>query len=356
MFTSTYLPHVGGVARAVRTARDVLRARGHRVTVVAPMCGISDDEDDILRVPAVDVKDGFSLPLALPQLATMVAPVVIGAAVVHVHHPLLLGLVGRDIAKRLGKPVIYTYHTMYENYAHLLPTDRQTTASVLVHQAAEFCNSCNAIIAPSEDVKRVLRSRGVRKLIAVLPTGIDTSRFANGNGAAARQRYGIQPDEFIIGCVCRLSPEKNIGVLAQAAAAYPTTTFLVVGDGTEREQLRLPNVRLTGNLRGQELIDAYHAMNVFAYPSVSETQGLVLAEALAAGVPVCAINSPGVNDVIRDRMNGCLTYGADEFVRRIPEAASYQPAAQSSAIPFSLEVFVGRLEKLYRLVGGPFQR
>lgn len=349
MFTNTYLPHVGGVARAIRTTRDVLHARGHRVVIVAPSYNAaSDDEEDIIRVPAVDATDGFVLPAAFPQLATILFPVATGADVIHVHHPNLLGQIGLGIARRLRKPIIFTYHTMYEHYAHLLPTDRTTTASVLVHQAVEFCNSCHVILAPSTDVEKILRSRGARKLIVTLPTGIDTTRFATGNGEAMRRRYGLTGP--VTGYVGRLSREKNLDTLA-AAARHWRNPLLVVGDGPEYVNLAvLPNVVLTGSLAGQALVDAYHAMDVFAFPSVSETQGLVLVEALAAGVPVCAINSPGVNDIVRDRVNGRLVGSATEFVEAIPDAARYRDGAYPSVLPYDIAVFGERLEKVYRAV------
>jgi len=364
MFTNTYLPHVGGVARLVRVTRDVLRSRGHRVTIVAPMYDTpSDDEDDVLRVPAINARDGFALPIALPQLAAVVAPTVLGATVVHVHHPTLLAQVGRTLARALRKPIVYTYHTMYEHYAHLLrPLNTDATGMVLVSQAAMFCDTCTVVIAPSTDVAAMLKSRGVKSAVVVAASGIDVGKFARGDRAAARQRYGIPLDRFpVVGCCCRLSKEKNLPVLADAARAYPELTFLIVGDGPERDTIEgMPNVVLTGSLSGQELVDAYHAMDVFASPSISEVLPLTLMEALAAGVPLIGIRSSGANDIIKDGVNGILTYGADEFIRRIPEVARYRSGAFSSVMPYTLDRYGERLEKVYRIAkainGGPRPR
>jgi glycosyltransferase involved in cell wall biosynthesis len=181
------------------------------------------------------------------------------------------------------------------------------------------------VIAPSESIGEVLRERGVTTPITAIPTGIHKERFAHGNGPIARRRYGIPDDAFVVGHVGRLAPEKNLEFLARSVAIFlranAKARFLVVGSGPSVEEInrifrgyelldRLHHP--DGALDGQDLADAYHAMDVFAFASKSETQGMVLAEATTAGVPVVALDAAGAREVVCDGVNGRLLLGEDE--------------------------------------------
>jgi glycosyltransferase involved in cell wall biosynthesis len=371
MLTNTYLPHVGGVARSVGSFAEAFRRMGHRVLVVAPKFdGPAPDEDDVLRVPAITSfnNTGFSLRLPVPVLLSS-AFERFQPDIVHSRHPFLLG----DTALRVGAlrnlPLAFTHHTMYEQYTHYLPGDFEALKHFAARLATAYANCCDHVIAPSESVAAVLRERGVTTPMTAIPTGIDPERFAQGDGRTTREEYQMPLDAFVVGHVGRLAPEKNLQFLARAVAAYvagdPQAHFLVVVGGPSEEALRAAfatgdraaRLHLVGPLQGQELADAYHAMDVFAFASQSETQGMVLAEALTAGTPVVAVDAPGVREVVEDGHNGHLLPDLDEaaFARALAAVAAtgnreyraLAAASRASARAFTLDRCAERVLELY---------
>jgi glycosyltransferase involved in cell wall biosynthesis len=376
MLTNTYLPHVGGVARSVEAFRREYEARGHQVLVVAPeFPDVRDTEKDVIRVPAIQNfnASGFSVSLPIPGY---VLSAVRGFRpdLVHSHHPFLLGNRALRIAAHFNVPLVFQHHTMYERFTHVVPGDSSAMKRFVTDLATGYANLCDQVFAPSDSVAALLRRRGVTSPIAVVPTGIDTRRFARGNGGTVRSDLGIPRSAPVIGHVGRLAPEKNLPFLAKAVARYlrtqPRAQFLLVGDGPSESELQrvfaraglLDRLHLKGVLQGQALVDAYHAMDVFAFASKSETQGLVLAEAMAAGCPVVAIDAPGVREVVQDRRNGRLLDGqrVDEFaaaVAWITELADAQrnevcDAARKTAERFTTTRCAGRALSLYQTLVG----
>lgn len=323
MMTNTYLPHVGGVARSVSTFADEYRKRKHRVLVVAP-------EFDgkplppraaaiVERVPAIQKFNGSDFSWKLPMVTGLSDRLDgFAADIVHAHHPFLLGDTALRFAASKNAPVIFTHHTRYEDYTHYVPFDSPTLKEIAINLSTHFANLCDGVIAPSESLARLIRRRGVDVPIRVVPTGIDVAAFAGGEGARFRQKFKIPQEAFVVGHVGRLAPEKNLSYLAEAVALFvkrtPHTCFLVVGGGPSEDALKEVFARLgiadrlvlAGKQTGRALNDAYNAMDVFAFASFSETQGMVLSEAMAAGLPVVALNASGVREVMRDRVNGYM--------------------------------------------------
>jgi glycosyltransferase involved in cell wall biosynthesis len=189
------------------------------------------------------------------------------------------------------------------------------------------------VFAPSESVRELLRERGVTTPIEIVPTGVDLAAFEGGSGAGFRAAAGIPEDAFVVGHLGRLAPEKNLGFLAAAVAAYarsaPRAHFLVVGSGTSSEAIRAvferdglaDRVHLVGPLVPPLLASAYRAMNLFVFASTTETQGMVVTEAMACGLPVIALDAPGIREVVRDRGNGRLL--AEKSVRAFAGALAW---------------------------------
>jgi glycosyltransferase involved in cell wall biosynthesis len=214
-------------------------------------------------------------------------------------------------------PIIFTHHTRYEDYTHYVPFS-DAMREVAIQIPTHFANLCDGVIAPSESIARVIRKRGVTAPMTVIPTGIDVQAFASADGARFRKRLNIPADAIVVGHVGRLAQEKNLGYLAEGVARFlarePRARFLVVGDGPAREELKevfdrqgvAERLLLAGKRTGRVLREAYRAMDVFAFASQSETQGMVVAEAMAAGAPVVALNASGVREVVRDGSNGFL--------------------------------------------------
>ena len=329
MFTNTYLPHVGGVARSVKTLEDTCRLHGHEVRIIAPDFPGQEISRDVLRVPAIQNFNGsdFSLRIPVPSLIRDFIED-FQPDLIHSHHPFLLGDAALREAWKMKVPIIFTHHTLYERYTHYVPMDSPTLKRVVIQLGTEYCNLCDQVIAPSGSIARLLRERGVTTPIEVIPTGIDTGFFAAGDGSGFRKNSGISKQSRVIGHVGRLAKEKNLLFLAEAVATSlhddPSAVFLVVGEGDDRDEMleRLESkaakcqIHAVGKLSGQDLADAYAAMDCFVFASQTETQGLVLAEAMAAGKPVVALDGPGVREIVRHDENGLLLNGkatTDDF-------------------------------------------
>jgi 1,2-diacylglycerol 3-alpha-glucosyltransferase len=341
MVTNTFTPQVGGVARSVQGFSNEFRRRGHRVLVVAPAYEeAAADEMDVIRIPALPHFSGsdFSLPMPVPgRVAAAVRA--FAPHIVHSHHPYLLGDTALRVASRHGIPVVFTHHTLYENYVHYVPVDSPRLRRFVLDLATGYGNLCSAVIAPSESVAELLTERGVQVPVEVIPTGVDLPHFADGDGSAFRARVGIPQGSFLLGHLGRLAQEKNLRFLATAVACFlqhrQEARFLLAGEGPALEEIRhileragvADRLHSTGVLGRNELAGAYQAMDVFVFASLTETQGMVLTEAMAAGVPVVAVNASGVREVVLDGVNGRLLPGADveEFAAALAWIADLPP-------------------------------
>lgn len=370
MFTNTYLPHVGGVARSVSTYEEEFRRRGHDVRVVAPQFeGAMESTEFVLRIPAIQHFNGSDFSVQLPQPG-LIAEYLdeFQPQIIHSHHPFLLGDSALRAAWTRRLPLVFTHHTLYEQYTHYVPLDSEALQRVAIQMATEYCNLCTHVIAPSESIAELLVQRQVTRPISAIPTGIDLERFGDGDGRRFRERYNIPPAALVIGHVGRLAAEKNLAFLSRAVgeflARHPDAFWLVVGTGEsaaaiEATVAELANPRqliMAGSQTGQELVDAYTAMDLFAFSSQSETQGMVLAEAMAARTPVVALDGPGVRDVLNDVSGRMLPGNANEstFADAIQEMTHDRAAlarrgeiARQSVRTFGLDVCADRILELY---------
>jgi glycosyltransferase involved in cell wall biosynthesis len=375
MFTNTYLPHVGGVARSVSTfARDLVHL-GLEVAVVAPHFQGEDPDQNgrvqVMRVPAIQNFNGsdFSVRLPIP-FALSERIEAFNPDVIHSHHPFLLGDTAMRVARQRELPLVFTHHTMYEWYTHYVPFDSHGMKRFVINLSTQYANMCSAVVAPSQSIAQILRERGVYSKIQVIPTGINLDFFASGQGESVRQELGLRPETKIIGHVGRLAPEKNLDFLARAVSTamqdVPDSVFLLVGEGpslkgiqTHFAQLGLTDRLLwLGKRSGQDLADAYAGMDVFAFASCTETQGLVLAEAMAASTPVVALDASGAREVVKDQKNGRLLpeqSTEQEFARAMTEILSGEQSlellrskARETARIFSRNSCARELHKLYQ--------
>ena len=371
MVTNTFTPHVGGVANSVASFAAEYRRQGHRVLVVAPeFPDAPGRERDVIRVPAIQKFNGSDFSLRLP-VPGFLFPALdrFRPDVVHSHHPYLLGDTALRIAAVRDAPLVFTHHSMYEQFTRYVPGDSPALQRFVVELSTGYANLCDSVIAPSDSVAAILRHRGVAVPVVVIPTGVDRARFAGGDGARFRAAAGIPADAFVVGFIGRLSPEKNLRFLAEAVCAFlagrARARFLVAGVGPSEEELReivarrgmSGRLHFTGILRGAELVDAYRAMDVFAFASRSETQGMVLAEALAAGVPAVALDGPGVREAVIDGRNGFLLprESVSAFRGALERIASLAPEARRelreeaarTAERFSIEACAKRALALY---------
>jgi len=319
MMTNTYTPHVGGVARAVSALAEGCRDRGHRVLVVAPVFPDAPaDEPDVVRIPAIQNFNGSDFSVVLPVPGKLDEALdAFEPDIIHAHHPFLIGSTALRVAASRACPLVFTHHTLYEAYTHYVPGDSTALKRFVVELSTSYANSADQVFAPSESIAELLRERGVESALTVVPTGIDRAAFSGGDAEAGRRRLGIDPQARVIGHVGRLAEEKNLDYLARAMIAAarqdPAVVCLVVGDGPAGAEFdaRFAAAGLAdrlvrpGAMALPALADAYAVMDVFAFASLTETQGLVLAEAMTAGVPVVALDAPGAREVV-DGDNGRL--------------------------------------------------
>lgn len=372
-FTNTARPHVGGVAKSVDLYQHYLQRLGDSVLVYAPEYDTATDDDrSIRRLPAIRNFNNtdFSLPLPLSFKPIMDFS---GESfdVVHVHHPFLLGEVGMRMARQHRLPLVFTYHTQYEQYTHYVPFSKDTADRTIVRHAVEFCNRCDLVIAPTGDMEKMLRGRGVATRIEVLPTGIELERCAQGDPQALRLQLGLGPDVPLLVHVGRLAQEKNLPFLLTACLAAlredPRAHLAIAGDGKSREQLEAAaaqagepgrRVHFLGVRTGQDLINVYAAGTLFVFASKTETQGMVVAEAMAAGLPTVALDADGIRDIVRDGANGRLLPGEasdQEFAAAVAGAlrgggetlGAWRLGALATARSLDMPILARRLHGLY---------
>lgn len=359
MMTNTYKPIVGGLEKSIETFSDEYRKAGHRVVIVAPESDGAPEETDVIRVPALQDFNGSDFALKLPVpgvLASLLGD--FKPDVVHAHHPFLIGDTALRLAYAGGVPLVFTHHTLYEHNTHYVPGDSAALKRFVVELSTGYANLAHQVFAPSGSVRDLLLERGVETPIEVVPTGLYLDQFARGQRQRWRRFWGIPADGFVIGHVGRLAPEKNLGLLCSASARHltadPKSYLLIVGEGPSRAGLEQyfagrgvrERVFFTGLQRGQELVDAYHAMDAFLFVSQSETQGLVLGEALACAVPLIAVDACGVRDAVRDGKNGFLVPREDQALiaealgryRRLSEDRhmEFRRQAEQDALRYSM--------------------
>jgi glycosyltransferase involved in cell wall biosynthesis len=320
-FTNNYLPFCGGVTISVETLRQGLAARGHEVWIFAPrLPGPRPEIPHLVRYPSIPALTYPEFALAMPYargIATRVRTLAVD--VFHAHHPFLLGPAARRLARRLRRPLVFTYHTRYEKYAHYVPLRRALVEAAAIRLSTRFAARADAVIAPSAVIRDELLARGVQTPIAVVPTGVDLECFSPGEAAAARAALDLDPREPLILYVGRLDREKSMDRILLAferiASTLPRARLLLVGQGTQAEALRGLARRLAVGDRVQfagvrphhALVSYYRAADVFVFASETETQGLVLAEAAACALPAVAVGAPGCAEVVHDGETGILT-------------------------------------------------
>jgi glycosyltransferase involved in cell wall biosynthesis len=370
LFTNNYLPFCGGVTISVETLRRGLEARGHEVWTFAPrFAGAVDSDPRVVRVPSVPAATypEFALPVPwMPRLARRVRR--LDPDVFHAHHPFLLGPAARRLAQRLGRPLVFTYHTRYEKYAHYVPLTRALVEAAALNLSTRFAARADAVIAPSSLVRDHLRARGVATPIAVVPTGVDLARFAPGDRLAARGALALSAEEPVVLYVGRLDREKSVQRVLLAfdriAGTLGRARLWLVGQGKETDVLRRQAGRLAAGdrihfagVRPHATLAAwYQAADLFLFASETETQGLVLAEAAACGLPAVAVTAPGCDEVVRDGETGILTKGdpaalaeaaigllLDAERRRAMGARARQVAAQD----FGVDLQIARTLDVY---------
>jgi glycosyltransferase involved in cell wall biosynthesis len=309
-FTECYKPIVNGIVASIDALRSGLELAGVAVTTVAPRFPhFDDDGNDIVRIPSLPLPTATAYRLCVPYVRTVDRSRVRDLAIVHTHSPFVTGWMGANHARRRGIPLVFTYHTRIEAYAHYVPFEQRTTQAAAVTLTRSYANAADVVIVPTLAMELRLRELGVHSTIAVVPSSIDVERFAAGRRSPAiRALLGARDEDPLALVVSRLAREKNLELAIDSLAhtAQSRTRLAIVGEGPHRPALEdrardagvATRVRFVGALPPAALPDVYASGDAFVFPSTTETQGLVLAEALAAGLRVVAIDTPASRDVL----------------------------------------------------------
>jgi len=383
MISDVYFPRINGVSTSIQTFRRGLHAAGHETILIAPEYpGAAPDTDpNILRVPSRGVpRDPEDRAMKLgairalrPQLERLEPDLV------HIQTPFIAHYQGTALARALRVPVIETYHTYFEEYLHhyvpLMP--RAVMRFVARRFTVSQCDVLDALVVPSRAMEQALLDYGVKCPMHIIPTGMEMDRFAGGDGQRFRAQLGIAPGQPALVHVGRIAHEKNIDFLFRmfeiVVRSKPGAVFVVAGEGPALASCKgyvrslglSQQVRFVGYLsRERELLDCYRAGDLFVFSSKTETQGLVLLESLALGVPVVSTAHMGTADIVNPQ-RGAQVAPDDEnefaniVVRLLddaPRRAAMSSEGRAYAATWSATAMADRLAGLYSAVVGQASR
>ncbi len=373
MMTDTYTPQINGVVTSIRLTAEELTRRGHDVYVFAPdFSGTQTSEGNVIRYPSTGypfkaIKE-FQLTKGFGSIIQKMRKLEID--LIHSHDPGSMGLKAVPISRYLKIPHIHTYHTFWPDYVHYVPLGSRYTKVTAEKFSALFCNRCEGIVAPTGKIRDALKQYGTRVPIEIIPTGIRTEEFSDLGSRELHQRYTIPDNRKILVFAGRVVKEKNVpfllDVLQTLVKDMGKTGYhlILVGDGAARCELEEKarrkgldgNITFTGFLPHREVMEIFHQSDLFVFASVTETQGLVLLEAMASGIPAVVVDALGIGDLMIDGKGGFpVPPDTGVFARTVaelmenPELYEKKKAeAGTKADEYSLTRCVEKLEDFYQ--------
>ena len=375
-FTDTYLPVVHGVEISIETSRKILEKMGHKVFIYAPYTpGYKDKNPNIFRFRSVKVIKKPEMRLAFPFLPKDYSSDVsnIKLDIAHAHTPFSMGLLAKYIADQQKIPLVYTHHTHYSEYAKFYSKEKIVSPRLAKFLSGWYANLADAIIAPSCKMQRLLREYGVKKKkpFYILPTGINLKIFRKSKKAGPRikKRLKIHPKDKVLIFVGRMGGEKNLDFLLTAMAEISKKrkdiTLLMIGDGPFLKELKAlarklnieRNVVFTKIIPHKEIPLYYQASDIFLFSSLTDTQGIVILEAMACGLPIVALKDDAFRKIVIDNKNGFLIKKASpkNFAKKTLKILDnptlyrkFSIASQKIASAFSEVNQTKKLLKIYR--------
>jgi 1,2-diacylglycerol 3-alpha-glucosyltransferase len=345
IFTNNYLPNPYGVSGSVESFRKEFERMGHEVYIFAPQWkGYQEKNPNVFRYPALETNIKIKFPIAIPY-SSKISKILskLDLDIIHSQHPNLLGNAAMRWAKKKNIPLVFTWHTLYDQYAHFVPfVPSKIAAWWAIRNARNFANKCDAVIVPTPSVGEIIKNWGVsNQNIVAIPTGVEEKQFENPERESVRRKYDIKTDELLLFVMTRLTAEKNteflvdavLDILKKNGKIHPHTNseqergavkyhdkigvgvkFMICGEGNIKEKLarKVAEAGLTGKsifvgiVPDHEKKNFYAGGDIFVYASKSETQGMVLSEAMYAGLPIVAVRATGVKDIVEDGTIGFL--------------------------------------------------
>jgi 1,2-diacylglycerol 3-alpha-glucosyltransferase len=382
IFTETYLPYLSGVTVSTEALARGLGRAGHDVLLVAPRPRRGADPGSAGAVgpaptyawlpsyePAALVPPGYRMPIPVAWTAGRRAAIAFAPEIVHTQSPFASGLLAKEVSRRVGAPLVFTHHTRFADYGHYLGALAAPATAALDAHLRRFWAGCAAVVAPSSDLAAEIGERlgpgGPR--VRVIPTGIDLQVIRRLEPIDPRSAAGWPSDSLVVATLGRLAREKNLDLLVDAfgaaAAGEERLRLLFIGGGPLEASLRrraerggiAARVHFAGKQPHAVALAILAGTDLFAFASQTETQGLVLAEALACGLPIVSLDGPGVADSVRHGIDGLVASDAAELSRMIValaadgrRRAAMAAAARDGAERFAAERRIGEIEELYR--------
>ena len=369
LISNNYTPYSGGVVSSIKAQVATLLEDGHLVRIITLdfLGNKHTDPDYVVRVRTPIKFKCKQNHYAIPwYMVTQLKEIISGmkADIVHVHHPFLLGAKGLEVARTLGIPIVFTYHTLYEEYAHYVPLPA-TIAKPLIHKLVrQFCSAVDAIIAPSPGIIDYLKEQNISTRLECIPSPLQ-SCFQD---IPYTERTRLPDDPVKLLSILRFTKEKNVPFLLDVLSLLDERfTLTLIGYGAEYENLRAyaydhlqlseKQLQFVVKPPREQLINYYRDADLFLFPSKTDTQGLVMLEAMVFSMPVVAVMGPGQRDIIRQNKNGLLVSTTEEMAQAIKYLTehnktfiSLQKEAWCTAKNYLPEKFRIQLLALYRLV------
>lgn len=377
IFTNTYRPTVSGVVQSIALFRQGLMGAGHEVFIFTPEYEDYEDEEPyIFRFPALDLPDELDLSLAIP-LKTPISPTIRGikAALIHSQHPFVMGSLAAAFAHDLNLPLVFTFHTRYDEYAQRYVPIAPQLAEVVTEKLVErYLQKCTHIIAPTPSTREfILREYAPDAPVTVVPTPVDLDEYHNLAPERIRSAIGLEKAEILL-YTGRLAKEKGLDFLlrafAQIAPKHAPAMLLLVGKGPYQQDLANMARKLglerriifAGAIPHHQIPHYAAAADLFVFSSTTETQGVVLIEAMAAGTPVVAVKAPGPGDILAEGGGLLVPPQEETFAEAVlglledrPRRLALGEQAAQVARRYSLPATTERLLSVYRdaLASGP---
>lgn len=372
IFSECYQPTLNGVVVSTDTFKNELEKMGHEIFIFAPRTKgfVDKDTDHVFRYPSTTLFGPNDYPIGFPILAPSIGKYAkkLDLDIIHAQHS--LGMISHSalkIARQLNIPIVHTYHTLLTEYIHW-KIGAGLGKWYVKDKSTKFCNYCDQIISPSTPMKEIIEAYGVKTPIEVIPTGIDLKEFQNPfSRDELFEKWQVPKDKKILLYLSRIATEKNLDFLFSAIVKLSSRNhdfhLLLVGGGKEfgsfkekAKKIGIDSITTFTNKQPKEIANRFFgAADIFVFPSITETQGIVIAEAMAAGVPAVAVNKMGPTDIIQNDVDGFLTdLKIDEFadkIEKLLENDDLRKKMGSSASKyveeFSVQACAKKMESLY---------
>lgn len=374
-FTDYYLPSGAGVTISIETFRKEMEKRGHKVFIFAPASkNYTDKNPNVFRFKSLTLSKTRDLYLALPFLPEKrkIKEILnLKLDIIHAQSPFSLGFLGKYVSLRQKIPFVYTHHTHLEEYARFYLKENFFTPSLAKTWTTFFCNLSSSIITPSQKIKKVLQDYGVKKEIFVLPTGVDLNVFKKSlkQRTLLRKKLNIDEKSKILMFVGRMEAEKNplflVDALKEVLKKKNNVFLLMIGTGPYEKKVKdwakklgiEKFVTCTGKIPYEEIPSYYQGSDIFSFPSLTETQGIVILEAEAVGLPVVVLKDDVFSGIIKDGKNGFIIKKqkpevfANSILKILDDKKLYNKFSKSSqeiAKSFSKEKQTKKLLDIYK--------